>query len=135
MAGRLTTIVFLVFLSLCCSFIRCDKEILFNPEVDTSVDVTLGEEFTLKIKGNLTTGYAWEVLEDNKNFNVIRQEYLMDEEELNAGKTVGVGGYHYISMKALSKGSFVINLIKKRAWEDEVLKSIKVAVNVYSEDN
>ncbi len=129
------TFIFIIFITLSCSFIKCDKEISFNPENDTNFDCTLDEEFTLKIKGNITTGYAWEAVEDNKNFIYVRQEYLMDEDELNAGKAVGVGGYHYITMKAVNKGTFVITLNLKRAWESEILKTVKVAVNVYSGDN
>jgi predicted secreted protein len=93
-----------------------------------SLDIThkAGELFTVKIRGNPTTGFSW-FLENvrkldtsaikplNVNEDGSSQKYITDE---HPEGMVGVGGYYYFIFKALkSNVNLTLNFIYKRSCE------------------
>lgn len=96
----------------------------------------INDEFYLKIRGNLTTGYNWFLSENSNNENLVAlnlteinssMDYQTDE---NLKGYEGVGGYHYFRFKGLKKGNFNLLFIQKRVWEHSNLSEILVSITI-----
>lgn len=78
------------------------------------VNATVGETFTLTLRGNPTTGYSWEATE-------VPSEVLLTEKHYEQDKTetmmVGVGGTFHFHFKAVKKGEANIRFEYRRPWE------------------
>jgi inhibitor of cysteine peptidase len=77
-----------------------------------------GGEIEIVLKGNPTTGYAWDLCSfaSNKLEQVKPAEYRQDAQP---GKNlmVGVGGKFVFRFKAVQEGEGNIRLIYRRSWE------------------
>ncbi|WP_235269970.1 protease inhibitor I42 family protein [Methanosarcina mazei] len=73
-----------------------------------------GENFTLQLRENPSTGYAWE-LNVSEGLNILDDYYTQDEapEEM-----VGVPGTHSWMIEAVSEGSQQVNGEYIRSWEN-----------------
>jgi predicted secreted protein len=105
------------------------------------LDIThkAGDIFTVKIRGNPTTGYSWFLQNINsidtsaiKPLNINEkgssQMYVSDQHEEGM---VGVGGYYYFIFKALgSNVNITLKFKYVRTWETEVGRSAEVNVNL-----
>lgn len=80
----------------------------------TSISLKNGENFTLKLRENPSTGYSWE-LNLTEGLSILSDEYTQDETPENA---TGVPGTHSWIIKAVAPGSQQVNGIYKRAWEN-----------------
>lgn len=107
----------------------------------TKFDITAkaGDTFTIKIRGNPTTGFGW-FLEnrDNLDNSVIQplnlnehgssRDYITDE---HPEGMVGVGGYYYFKFKGMKAGANVtLRFVNKRPWETSAIRSVDVNVNL-----
>ena len=103
------------------------------------VSPAAGQIFTIKIRGNATTGYGW-FLQNRANIDTdaiqalnlneygSSQNYITDEHEEGM---VGVGGYYYFKFKALKSGASVsLVFIHKRPWETSPVRTVEVKVNI-----
>ena len=76
-----------------------------------------GENFTLNLKENPTTGYSWQ-LNLSKGLSILSNEYteykLPGEKEVTPGR----GGTHSWLIQATAPGSQQVNGIYKRSWEN-----------------
>jgi inhibitor of cysteine peptidase len=97
-------------------------------EKDQSVDLKVGQGFTISLEGNMTTGYTWEVEGlDEKMVSRIGDPEFKPESSL-----VGAGGIITLRFKALSPGSTTIHLVYHRPWEKDQppLKTYDLAVGI-----
>ena len=116
-------------------------EVHTMPQGTNSFDVTskAGETFTIKIRGNPTTGYSW-FLEnrDNLDNSAIQalnlnehgssRDYITDE---HPEGMVGVGGFYYFRFKGLKAGvNATLRFVNKRPWETTAIRSVDVNVNL-----
>ena len=87
---------------------------------DSTIGVAKGEEFTIILDSNPTTGYSWRLAQplDGKILALVGSEYL---QPTPSGKTpiVGAGGKDLWVFKALAQGNAEISLEYVRAWEKE----------------
>ncbi len=82
---------------------------------DTNISVRVGEEFTLKLDENPTTGYQWSYTVSDENVVVLsKDEYVPDSTDEDV---VGAGGQRVLTFEARSKGSTVIDMVYERSWE------------------
>lgn len=79
------------------------------------VTLNIGDKLVIKLPGNYTTGYQWEVVEGYDD-DVIRQE---GKGEYKPEKTdrVGAGGIAVFTFTATGTGRTDLNLEYRRPWE------------------
>ncbi len=84
-------------------------------EADNGKTLTLekGENFTLSLKGNPSTGYSWK-LDLSDGLSILSDEYSTDPD--HEGEA-GAGGIHSWVIETKDTGSQEIKGIYKRPWE------------------
>lgn len=98
----------------------------------TSDEITtkIGSEFSVEVFENGTTGYLWFALSQGPEdpIKLLRKESVPEEKpsEMIAGKGHNV---RFI-FRAKQQGSYLINLVYKRLWEDGIAEYKTVRVNV-----
>ncbi len=84
-------------------------------EDDNTIFAKPGEEFTIKLDENPTTGYQWSyAITDEKIVSMSKDEYVTDEADKNVE---GAGGQRVITFKANAAGYTAINMVYERSWE------------------
>jgi predicted secreted protein len=123
-----------------------NEELLFEaPDNDQSnsmdVSVESGKEFSIKIRGNPTTGYGWYLknAEAISNSAVLKAKNLNEYESTNDYKTdphaagmVGVPGSYYFTFEATASAGKkeALTFVYKRPWEKETEPIYTLTVNV-----
>ena len=89
----------------------CLAQDLKQPKV---IEVQAGQNFTIVLRTNLTTGYKWQFAKplDESIVQLISSEYLA-----NKTKLVGVGGKQVWIFKAIKAGQTDISFKYVRHWE------------------
>jgi predicted secreted protein/Tol biopolymer transport system component len=102
-------------------------------EEDASGQVELeqGQILVVTLESNPTTGYGWEVAENQES--ILEQ---MGDAEFKQSETgeplVGAGGWEIFRFKAISAGQMTLQLVYRRSWEESVepLKTFSLQVVV-----
>lgn len=92
------------------------------------VEVKAGEEFTVVLNGNPSTGYTWEAKDlDTTMFELVGDpEFVSDSPGM-----VGAGGTLTLTFKALQAGTATLNLVYHRSWEDvDPINTFSVTITV-----
>ena len=104
-----------------------------GPEVHTDVEKTIvtgvGQEFTIALDSNPTTGYDWEEIHDESMLSLIEDKYVPDEK---AKGLVGAGGTQYYRFQALEIGNTEITFTYQRPWEGTFIQQKVFRVNIRS---
>ena len=81
------------------------------------LEVTTGQEFSITLASNSTTGYHWELAAplDETFIKLLGSEYNAPETRM-----VGVGGQETWTFRAVGQGQTIINLKYVRPWEKDV---------------
>jgi inhibitor of cysteine peptidase len=81
------------------------------------LEVITGQEFSITLASNATTGYHWELASplDEAMVQLVATEYKTPETRL-----VGVGGQEIWTFRAVGRGQTVIKLKYVRPWEKDV---------------
>jgi inhibitor of cysteine peptidase len=81
------------------------------------VEVTVGQEFSITLASNVTTGYHWELAAalDEAMVQLVGSEYKAPESRL-----AGAGGQEIWTFRAVGQGQTLINLKYVRPWEKDV---------------
>ena len=74
--------------------------------------VTKGQIVKITLAENPTTGYTWQL--DTTGFEVVSDEYVAPNTNLD-----GAGGNHVWELKAVNTGTYKINGVYKRSWEQQ----------------
>jgi predicted secreted protein len=95
------------------------------------IELELGTLLVVTLESNPSTGYRWEVTENNDS--VLKQfgqtEYK--PAETSEPPLVGAGGWEIFRFKAVSAGHTTLELVYRRPWEDaEPLKIFSIQVTV-----
>lgn len=92
-----------------------------------TVEASVGDEITISLAGNPTTGYTWNVLEP-RNADVVAFDDRDYEAESDA---VGAGGTEELTFEAVAAGEATIELGYFQPWEPgRVDRTFTVAVRV-----
>ena len=84
-------------------------------EDDNTIFAKPGEEFTIKLDENSSTGYKWSyAITDEKIVSMSKDEYVTDEADKNVD---GAGGQRVLTFKANAAGYTAINMVYERSWE------------------
>ena len=78
------------------------------------LNVTAGEPFSVELDSNATTGYQWQLKENNAAIEIISQNYTATQPSIpgKPGKTI-------FTLRINSSGSYQVDFILKRGWEAE----------------
>jgi len=90
------------------------------------IQVNAGQEFTIALSSNPTTGYDWEYTSVYTVVQSLGKTYQADSPVL-----MGSGGTDTFSFKANSKGTATLVFVYKRSWETTTAdqKTFTVKVN------
>jgi inhibitor of cysteine peptidase len=112
--------------SLCCCALL--SAALSSPAQDAkTVTVTNGQEFSVTLASNPTTGYRWDLAKPlNTNFvRLLTNEYVRPDSRL-----MGAGGREVWRFKAITQGTTEIDLKYARSWEKDVAPAQKTNIAV-----
>jgi inhibitor of cysteine peptidase len=99
----------------CCAVLSAALTLLAQDS--RTVTVTNGQEFSLPLASNPTTGYRWDLAKPlNTNFvRLLTNEYVRPDSRL-----MGAGGTEVWKFKAVTQGNTEIDLKYARSWETNV---------------
>ncbi len=106
--------VLLVFTALLTSSVYADKT--SGSQENVPIEVNVGEDFTITLDANPSTGYSWSLSKplDKEVVTLVSNNYLTPKTEKNK---VGQGGKSVWKFKGAGAGKAVITLEYKRSWE------------------
>jgi inhibitor of cysteine peptidase len=78
--------------------------------------VPLDAELQLRLPGNPTTGYMWQLI-TTPGIVIVNESYIPDD---TSGKLVGSGGTYLWTMKAIQPGNQVLSGVYARPWESNL---------------
>lgn len=84
-----------------------------------NLNLKINDVITIKLESNATTGYKWNLSEENNSgiIAIVSSDYTEKE---NKDNLVGSGGFETLTFKAVSGGSATIILTYNRPWEKDV---------------
>ena len=91
------------------------------------IEILVGDELEVKLPGNPTTGYVWEV--NSLDSNVLS---LGKADFIANSKAIGSGGMEIIKFHAIAAGTSIVRLIFHRPFEHNIppLRTFEVTVIV-----
>ncbi len=98
----------------------------FYTEGSQSVEIASGEQFTIKLEANMTTGYEWQVEYDDSLLALLESEYVPDDENGPPGS----GGAQFFTFEGLTTGVTEIVLVYKQPWMEEIDQELVFAVTI-----
>lgn len=98
-----------------------------NTNPDKIIRVKVGDEFTIALKANPTTGYDWECASIYEWIQPLDKVYEADNTGL-----VGSGGTDIFRFKAHGQGKTALDFVYKRSWETTPLEQKSFTVEVAS---
>jgi predicted secreted protein len=80
-------------------------------------ELEVGQEFTVTLASNASTGYHWELTEplDESMVNLVTSEYQTPETRM-----LGATGKEIWTFRAVGQGETVVNLKYVRPWEKDI---------------
>lgn len=95
---------------------------------DSEISAEVGENFTVSLESNQSTGYSWSVgmIADNSQIVVAGMDY-----DLPDGAKTGQGGAEVWHLKAVAPGNVKLIFYYSRSWEkDAPAKTITYSVTI-----
>jgi inhibitor of cysteine peptidase len=86
--------------------------------------VRIGDEVTVVLDENPTTGYRWHADLDGTRLQLTADHYQ------GPGRPVGAGGSRYLTFEPLQVGPAQLHLAKRRSWEQEAVAEFDVTLYV-----
>lgn len=97
-------------------------------ETSSEIVASVGENFTISLESNQSTGYSWSVgmVSDNAQVVVAGMDYDLPE-----GSKTGQGGAEVWHLKAVAPGSVKLLFYYARSWEkDAPAKTVTFNVSI-----
>jgi predicted secreted protein len=95
------------------------------------VELELGKLLVVTLESNPSTGYRWELIENNESILKQFGQVEFKPSETSEPPMVGAGGWEIFRFKAISAGQMTLELIYHRSWENvEPLKTFSIQVVV-----
>nr|WP_321452990.1 protease inhibitor I42 family protein [uncultured Carboxylicivirga sp.] len=119
--------IYFVFLTLIFSGCKSGSN-LASKNTPDHYTINVGEEFSINLKSNSTTGYAWQWInsESVEVVDSIDWRYVTLNTNL-----IGAGGTEKWTFKGMKSGIDSIKMIYSRPWEaNSAVDSISIEVNV-----
>ncbi len=91
----------------------------------STLSLAVGDEFTILLEENPTTGYSWE-LKFGAGLRVLSDAYEAPSPSPSPGPRLGAGGVHRWVVKVVSSGSAEVTGVYRRPWEPATAKPAQV---------
>lgn len=121
------------FTTLCLVFIitGCTEKpvlIVQSGQGDQSVTVKAGTAFTIQLKGRMSTGYSWKLVEIPAQFEIIKENVKTQEKDLAGGEDI----QEFILKASGTKGDFNLTFRYAEHWKKrpKYVKTTTVKVRV-----
>ena len=93
------------------------------------IELELGKLLVVTLESNPSTGYRWELVENNESILKQFGQAEFKSSETGDPPIVGAGGWEIFRFKAVSAGQMTLKLVYHRSWEDvEPLKTFSIQV-------
>lgn len=103
------------------------EPLLFTEEdAGKTIELEVGDEFSIVLEGNITTGYTWEMV---TTVGVV-VEQIGEPVFENESDLVGAGGRMTLNFKATTPGRQTLQLVYHRPWEEDVAPLQTFSLNV-----
>ncbi|WP_440947641.1 protease inhibitor I42 family protein [Methanosarcina sp. T3] len=89
-------------------------QVVTEADNGTSISLNNGENFTLQLRGNPTTGYSWQ-LNVSEGLSILDEDYAQDEAP---EESTGVPGTYTWIIQAVAPGTQQVNGIYMQQWEN-----------------
>ncbi len=93
------------------------------PEENT-VDARVGEEFSITLPANPTTGYSWQIDVPTDLLELVDREYVRSSDR------IGAGGRESIRLRPRAIGDAVLVCRYRRPWEDRAVEERRLLVRI-----
>jgi len=90
--------------------------VLTSADDGKTIELKLGDTFTIKLEGNPTTGYNWYVISSDPQIVAQQGDPAFKADTM----MVGSGGMVTLTFKALSPGTTTLQLGYLRSWEKDI---------------
>lgn len=96
------------------------------------VVMTQGQECTLQLRSNPTTGYGWVLLPaEPERVRLLGSEFVRDASAADGPPRVGVGGVERFRLEARQAGEATLHWVYRRPWQsDEVAQRFDLRISV-----
>src|SRR4030095_12018208 len=124
MKKLLSVLIFILFFAVSISYSQ-EKTYTAN---DTEISAAIGENFTISLASNQSTGYSWSVgmISDNSQVVVTGMDY-----DLPDNPKTGQGGDEVWHLKAVAGGTMKLLFYYARSWEkDAPAKTVTYNVTI-----
>ncbi len=121
---RIAAVVWLVvFLAACSSAVG-----VYTAEDDgASLELNVGDTFDVRLEGNPTTGFTWQVLPSEDPVCAL----IGEPQFLESAPRVGAPGDFVFTFEAITEGTEDLTLVYRRPWEDtEPLATMNLLLDV-----
>jgi predicted secreted protein len=95
-----------------------------TPSYDKTIDVKVGDQFTITLGSQPSTGYEWELDFDLTTIRLDSKSFVPDS------NLTGSPGTDTYTFTALAVSKTKIEMIYKREWEDEIIDEYSVLVRI-----
>ncbi len=102
----------LIFLFVGCGDSAAEPLVLTEAQNGESISLIKGEELILKLSGNPTTGYSWDIPQD-----IAENLSLQDSTYTPASGAIGSGGHYTYKFQAIKAGTVEVKMTYSRSWE------------------
>lgn len=97
-------------------------------EVDNGriIEIRLHDTIEIRLDGNLTTGYEWDIADINSDFLIKKkQDYL-------PGGAIGAGGITLLQFESKNAGKTALKLIYHRSFQpnEPILRTFEITLNI-----
>ncbi|HEX5978100.1 MAG TPA: protease inhibitor I42 family protein [Nitrososphaeraceae archaeon] len=97
-----------------------------NTGKDHHLSVKCGDKFKIEVESNPSTGYRWHIIFFNEDIlKLISSEFVA-----KLTNQIGTSGIERFNFEAKKEGTTCIQMVYKRAWEDQEMKLKEYFVNV-----
>jgi inhibitor of cysteine peptidase len=107
-------LVLIVFACACSS--DSNERTLTTENAGQSIEMSVGETFSVELEGNPTTGFTWEVAKIDPA--VLKQ--VGETEFESQSDLVGAGGMLNLHFEVIGKGETELQLVYHRPWENDI---------------
>ncbi|MCW5213474.1 protease inhibitor I42 family protein [Desulfobulbus sp. TB] len=98
--------------------VGCDEKFLNNKEMSKDITVAVGDEFTLSLCSNATTGYSWSEQANISDTGAIQQvDHAYIAPPVKNPPVMGAAGKEVWTFKAMKKGQNTVYLEYGQPWE------------------
>jgi len=117
---------FLMFLILT----GCERNVLYPSDSGRTLDLKIGEKFSIKLPENPSTGYGWRILIVPQGQMIVSQ--VADQFARSQSNVLGADGERVFQYQATNSGEVEIYGVESRPWESSsaVQPSVKYRIVV-----